>query len=294
MWGRRREAGRVTQARLQARLAPSMGWCEPRGTAGQRPGTARALPIIGAMSRTSAHLLRLFVTGLLAALPLAATVGLFWWAASVLLSWVGPNSAVGSVLKALGLGGGGSEVVGYLIGLALVAGAIVMLGALVEMGLQRTLGRVVNAVLNRIPVVRSVYQLIQRMVGLLSQRDEQGVRSMSPVWCHFGGPGNETQGPGRAAVLALLSSPQPVMVAGRACLAVLVPTAPVPVGGGLMYVPREWVSPAELGMEALTSIYVSMGVTSAQYLPAAQGTAGSVLAAAPAAGAPVQAAAPGP
>ncbi len=227
------------------------------------------LPIIQAMSRTSAHVLRLFITGLLAALPLAATIALFWWAASVLLHWVGPDSAVGSVLKALGLGGGGSEVVGYLIGLALVVAGFVLLGALVELGLQRNVGRMVNAVLIRIPVVRSVYLLIQRMVALLSQRDEQGVRSMSPVWCHFGGPGNEAEGHGRAAVLALLSSPQPVMVAGRACLAVLVPTAPVPVGGGLMYVPREWVTPAELGMEALTSIYVSMGVTSAQYLPTA-------------------------
>ena len=30
--------------------------------------------------------------------------------------------------------------------------------------------------------------------------------------------------------------------------------------GGL-YVPQEWVSPAEVGMDAVTSIYVSMGVT---------------------------------
>ncbi len=247
------------------------------------------------MSRTSAHLLRLFFTGLLAALPLGATIGLFWWAGSVLLSWVGPDSAVGSVLTALGLGGGGSEVLGYLVGLTLVIAAFVMLGALVERGLQRNLGRVMNLVLNRIPVVRSVYQLIQRMVALLSQRDEQGVRSMSPVWCHFGGPGGEK---GSAAVLALLSSPQPVMVAGRACLAVLVPTAPVPVGGGLLYVPREWVTPAGLGMEALTSIYVSMGVTSAQYLPLATAMARMPTSAAAAgeaaAPAPAQAPAPAP
>jgi uncharacterized membrane protein len=58
-----------------------------------------------------------------------------------------------------------------------------------------------------------------------------------------------------------------VDVAGRACLAVLVPTAPVPIGGGLLFVPQEWVSPADVGAEALTSIYVSMGVTAAQHLP---------------------------
>ncbi len=56
---------------------------------------------------------------------------------------------------------------------------------------------------------------------------------------------------------------------GKPYLAVLVPTAPVPIGGGLLYVPQSWVVPAEIGIEALTSLYVSMGVTSAQHLPRA-------------------------
>jgi uncharacterized membrane protein len=144
--------------------------------------------------------------------------------------------------------------------------------------------QVIDAVLRRIPLVRTVWDLAQRMVGLLQQREAEGARSMSPVWCHFGGPGREGE-PGGAAVLGLLSSPQPVLVGGRPCLAVLVPTAPVPIGGGLLYVPAEWVTPASLGMEALTSIYVSMGVTSSQHLPPAP--------ALPAA-ANAQAAAPGP
>ncbi|HRD86628.1 MAG TPA: hypothetical protein PLF63_15835, partial [Rubrivivax sp.] len=61
-------------------------------------------------------------------------------------------------------------------------------------------------------------------------------------------------------------TPEPVWIAGRAYLAVIVPTAPVPVGGGLLYLPREWVEPAEVGFEALTSIYVSMGLSSPQHL----------------------------
>ncbi|MEN9759520.1 MAG: hypothetical protein RL676_669, partial [Pseudomonadota bacterium] len=67
----------------------------------------------------------------------------------------------------------------------------------------------------------------------------------------------------------LLSSPEPVMVNGVASFAVIIPTAPVPIGGGLLYVPKDWITPAEVGMEALTSLYVSMGVTSPQYLPKA-------------------------
>jgi uncharacterized membrane protein len=40
----------------------------------------------------------------------------------------------------------------------------------------------------------------------------------------------------------------------------------VPVGGGLLYLPTSWVRPAEMGMEGLTSLYVSMGVTTPEVL----------------------------
>jgi len=216
------------------------------------------------MKTASSHLLRTFVTGALAALPLAATVFVFWWAVSLLWRWLGPGSAVGSVLGGIGLGVTGSELVGYLIGLGIVALGILLLGVLIERAIGRSMARLVDRLLRRIPLVRTVWDLAQRMVGLLQQNPaggaEGGARSLTPVWCHFGGPGG-------ASVLGLLSSSEPVDVAGRACLAVLVPTAPVPIGGGLLFVPQEWVSPAEVGAEALTSIYVSMGVTAAQHLP---------------------------
>ena len=55
------------------------------------------------MKTATRHVLKLFVTGLLAALPLAATVAVFWWALSLLVRWLGPDSKVGSVLAAIGL-----------------------------------------------------------------------------------------------------------------------------------------------------------------------------------------------
>jgi uncharacterized membrane protein len=42
---------------------------------------------------------------------------------------------------------------------------------------------------------------------------------------------------------------------------VLIPTAPVPIGGALLYVPADWVRPADISIETLTTIYVSMGIT---------------------------------
>ncbi len=218
------------------------------------------------MQRHSAHLLRIFVTGVLAALPLAATVAIFWWALGLLGRWVGPDSPIGSALAYIGLGVTGSAVVGYLAGVAIVCVALFLLGLLVDAGLQRGLAGVLRAVLRRIPLVGTVYDMLHKMVGLFAQRDEAGLKSMRAVWCHFGGPGGPDEPP-RAAVLALLSTPEPVMVGGRPCLGVIVPTAPVPVGGGLLYLPQEWISEADVGIDALTSIYVSMGVTTGQYLP---------------------------
>jgi uncharacterized membrane protein len=218
------------------------------------------------MTRTSAHLLRIFVTGLLAALPLAATVAVFWWAASLLIRWLGPDSAVGGALGAIGLSVTESEIAGYLLGIALVALAIFLLGLLVETGLQRGLHRLFEGVVARIPLVRTVYDLSRRMVNLMSQREGSGLQSMSAVWCHFGGPPGEGE-PGGVVVLGLLSTPEPVMIEDRPYMGVIVPTAPVPVGGGLLYLPQDWVRPADVGFEAVTSIYVSMGLSSAQHLP---------------------------
>jgi uncharacterized membrane protein len=202
-----------------------------------------------------------FVAGLLAALPLAATVFIFAWGSRLVFSWLGPGSALGRVLAQVGLRVTGSELVGYAIGVALVCVAILMLGLIAETGMQRGLAAAINAVVRRIPIVRNVYDTIERFVSMLSKRDAGVLQSMRPVWCHFGGPGG-------AAVLALMPSPETVPVGGRLFRAVLVPTAPVPIGGALIYVPSEWVTPADVGIEALTSIYVSMGVTSEKYLGA--------------------------
>ena len=48
---------------------------------------------------------------------------------------------------------------------------------------------------------------------------------------------------GGAGVLGLLPMPKPIMIGGERYHVVLVPSAPVPVGGALIYVPAAWVKP---------------------------------------------------
>lgn len=214
------------------------------------------------MNTTVRHLSSTFFAGLLAALPLAATLLIFAWLVQLLVQWLGPHSLIGRVLVAIGVGAAGSEFVGYLIGIAIVVAGIFGLGVLVRSRARRMLAKSFNGVMQRIPVVRNVYDLVKKFVDLLAQKEDDGVKSMSAVWLHFGGVGG-------AATLGLLSTKTPVLVEGQPFLAVLVPTAPVPVGGGLVYVPESWVTPADIGVEGVTSIYVSMGITSDRYLPTA-------------------------
>jgi uncharacterized membrane protein len=215
------------------------------------------------------HPVRPLLTGFLALLPLAATVLIVVWSAQLFAEYVGPLSLIGRALTFVGLSVTESKLLGYIVGLLAVLVLVYLFGIIVEAGLQRGLSRLVQNVVQRIPVVRTIYDVAQKLVGLFAQREGEQLQSMSPVWVYFGGKKAE----GSTAALAFLSTPKPVHINGHGYLGVLIPTAPVPVGGGLLYVPPEWVEPADMGMEGVTSIYVSMGVTSEQYLGPRDGKA---------------------
>ena len=69
-------------------------------------------------------------------------------------------------------------------------------------------------------------------------------------------------------MLGLLPNRTPVEINGHEYLSILVPSAPVPMGGGLLFVPKDWIKPADFGVEGLTSIYVTMGVSAPAILAA--------------------------
>jgi uncharacterized membrane protein len=199
-------------------------------------------------------LLRPFIAGLFVVLPVVLTVALLAWVVNFVYGFVGPGSLFGRGLVALGIGFVSSQIVAYLIGIGIVLAAIYLLGLMVETSVRQRLGHLIDTLLHRIPLVGNIYDLAKQVVAIVDRKDGDTLQSMRPVWCFFGGEGG-------AAVLALCPLPNPIMIGEEPYTAVLVPSAPVPVGGALIYVPTKWVKPADIGVELLTSIYVSMGMT---------------------------------
>lgn len=194
-----------------------------------------------------------WMAGLLVLLPIGLTIVVVAWLADLLIRFLGPGSIVGRMFAAIGAPLVGDSPLAYLLGTLLLVVAIYPVGLAVQAGLKRPLKALADRTLRRIPLLGSLYDMSDSVVGLLDRRQSADLRAMSPVWCFFGGDG--------VAVLALAPSAEPIMIEDRAYRAVLVPTAPVPVGGGLLYVPVAWVKPAQIGMDRVISTYVSMGLT---------------------------------
>lgn len=203
------------------------------------------------------RLTRTFLAGFLVVLPIALTIVLVAWVGNIIINFAGPNSVVGKMLITIGFGLSASPWLAYLIGVLVVGFCIWLLGVMVESRLQHSVHNIIGNVMQRIPLIGYIYDMAKRLTAIIERKDSGEFKGMRPVWCFFGGDGG-------AAVLALLPSPETTTLQGEQYHVVLVPSAPVPIGGALVYVPVKWVRPADIGIEGLMSIYVAMGVAPRQ------------------------------
>lgn len=209
------------------------------------------------------RLIQWFVAGVLALLPVIITVAVVVWVAEYVRAIFGPNTMFGQVMRRFGLHFVTNDTIAFLIGVFLVLGVIFLVGVGVESGARALLQRVFDAILHRIPLVGSIYGTSKQVVAMLDQKDADALKGMQVVLCYFG----EQAG---AGFLALLVSPERYRLANRDFQIVIIPTAPVPIGGALLMVPADVIQPTDVSVEGLMSIYVSMGITAGQFLKVAQ------------------------
>jgi len=205
------------------------------------------------------RLVQWFVAGVLALLPLIITVAVIVWVGGYVKAIFGPDTLFGDAMRSFGLHFVSNETVAFLIGVLLVLGIIFVVGVAAESGIRKFVHRLVDATVQRIPLVGSIYGTSKQVVAMLDRKDADALKGMQVVLCYFGQQGG-------AGFLALLVSPERFRLANRDFQIVIIPTAPVPIGGALLMVPTDVIQPIDISVEGLMSIYVSMGITAGQFL----------------------------
>jgi uncharacterized membrane protein len=202
-----------------------------------------------------------FLAGLFVLLPIAITVGICAWVGDLLASFLGTDTLVGRGLKAIGLSLSESDspLVGYVLGWVVVLATIWLIGLVVRTFARQRLESTLHNGINRVPIISAIYKPVSQVVGMLKGDESQDVRNMKVIFCTFG----LAEGGG---FLALQASPETYNFANQDCYAIYIPTSPVPMSGGIVFVPTPSVHPVEMSVDDLMKIYFSAGVLSSQVI----------------------------
>ena len=218
-------------------------------------------------SGTRRRLIGYFLAGVFALLPLVITVGIVIWMAGFLDSIVGPETLIGSNIKLLS-GVEAEWYITYTLGWIIVLIFIFVVGVLVESGLRRFLHGMLEMVISRLPLVGSLYNTASQLVGMLNKQDEGDLKGMSVVFAVFG----KENGSG---ILALMPTPEKFDINGVLYQVIYVPTSPIPMTGGVLFMPCHSIQEVDMSVDGLMSIYLSMGATGPQFLPTQQTAPGN-------------------
>lgn len=204
-------------------------------------------------------LVRYFLTGVLAILPLVVTVAVVLWVSNFLSQIVGPGTLIGHILSRIGVTVLPSSTSSYVGGWLVVLLVIISMGMVFEMGAKSFFARLLERMFGKIPLVGSIYRTSQQVVEMLDTSNKEVIKGMSAVYCYFGSKTGPT-------ILAFLVSPERFQIGAGEYFIVMIPTAPVPFGGAMLLVPVDLVEPANLPVDAMMSIYLSMGVTAPDFI----------------------------
>ncbi|MHB8864832.1 MAG: DUF502 domain-containing protein, partial [Pirellulaceae bacterium] len=112
------------------------------------------------------RLLRYFLAGAFAILPLVVTIVIVTWVAGFLQRFLGRGTPVGRLVRQLGWQFSPDDtMLAYVIGWVVVLGLVFLLGVAVETGARRLVQTLTDAVLNRVPVVGGIYNTSKQLVS---------------------------------------------------------------------------------------------------------------------------------
>ncbi len=196
-----------------------------------------------------------FVAGFFALLPIAITLAIMTWLGNTIHSWMGSDSSIGQFMQNLGFQFVTNEWLAYLLGFLLSLIFILLIGVMMKYVALNQIAKSAENVFSRIPIFGNVFRPVSQVVSLFKKDQGSAMKGMRVVYCEFG----QSNG---AGFLGLLSSQKIFRFRGQDCCAVYVPTSPIPMSGGILFVPKEQVQQVDMDLDDLMQIYFSMGVMS--------------------------------
>ena len=185
-----------------------------------------------------------FFTGLLVTAPVLLTLYITWAAIKLI------DSQVSKLLP-----GFETSILGNVPGIGLVIGAVLitLIGAIAAGFLGRYIIRLGEAILNRMPVVRSIYGATKQILETVISTQSDAFREVVLV-----------EYPRRKLwVIGFVTGNTKGEVAGRipsSMVNVFVPTTPNPTSGFLLFCPREDVIFLKMTVEQAVKMVVSAGI----------------------------------
>lgn len=188
-----------------------------------------------------------FVSGLLAIVPVGITVYIIWFLYQMIDSFLGKNTPLGlAIERALG---GWIPGIGIVITLILV----MIIGALVRSVVGRTLHYYFERVFFSFPGIRKMYITLKQFTNALLNR--QSTSSFRQV-VMFEYPKEGIN------VLGLVTSEDIGRLrdySGEECVLVYAPTAPNPLSGYMLVIPKRLLTYVDMPVEDALSMVVSSG-----------------------------------
>jgi uncharacterized membrane protein len=211
-----------------------------------------------------------FLAGLLFLMPIVLTVVIVAWIVNLLRGVIGPGTVLGNLLTRGGnylLGLPNQDTLAFWLGIGIALVGIWFLGLIIKTRAKHIIQDYLDRLITRVPLIRSIYSPVSRVIRLATDRGTGApgdLSSMSVVSCRFGSAEYAVD------VLALLASNHIYNIAGERRRLVYLPTAPIPMSGGLVLVSEAAVtSVPNMKVDDLLKIYVSLGALTPEVMPGA-------------------------
>jgi len=211
----------------------------PRFAAPESPRPAR----IG----LGARLRNYFLAGILATAPVAITVYIAWrfitWVDEGVFSLLPPEYNPETYLP--------FSIPG--VGLIIALIGITLIGAITAGLLGRLIRQLMEAVVNRLPIIRTIYNLIKQVTETALANRAQAFRECALV--EYPRKGSWTIG-----FITGQTAPAFEALTGEEMVNVFVPTTPNPTSGFLMFIPRREVHILDMSVEDGIKLVISLGL----------------------------------